>query len=330
MEKKKKQINISLLRLFSTIIIFVFHILLATSVNYAKGFFPFYFGVPIFLFISGYLYSNKDITNVKQFYKNNLIKILKPTLLFLFIYLLSVLIFSLINNINFFSLIININEFGQSYSPIGIGHLWFIIAIILCYFITPIIQKIYKSEKLTKNKKLLLYFFICMLDIISLSFASLIFLPFIIGFLFFKNKNKINNNKICLILIFIIFLLCLPLYFFVYKFNVTNIFLNLILKYIKEFFVVILGVNFSIIFLKIFENIKINKFFNKILNYSDKYSFLFYLCHHIFILGIFNIFNLTKYYWLNILLIFITTIISVIILELLNKLIFNNKRKNVT
>lgn len=320
MVNSKKLFNISLLRLLATLIIFSFHIMLATSTEIAKGYFPFYFAVPIFLFISGYLYANKDITNIKKFYKNSLLKILKPTILFLVIYLLIVSIYSLINQINFFSLIINVNEFGQSYSPIAIGHLWFIIAIILCYLITPIIQKIYKSEKLSKNKKRLLYLLICILDIISLSFASLIFLPYLIGFLFSKNKNKINNNKVCLILIFIIFILCIPLYFWVYKLNINN-YLSLILKYIKELFVVIFGVNFSILFLKIFENIKTTEFFNKILNLSDKYSFLFYICHHVLIFGIFNIFNITKIYWVNILIIFISTILLAFILNIFVKLL---------
>ena len=56
MEKNKKLLNISLLRLFAIISIICFHFLLSKSAVLANNYFPFYFGVSIFLFISGYLY----------------------------------------------------------------------------------------------------------------------------------------------------------------------------------------------------------------------------------------------------------------------------------
>ena len=70
MNTKEKYFNISLLRTMATIIIVVFHILLKTSPGDGRTYFPFYIGVPVFLFVSGFLYARKPITDIKQFYKN--------------------------------------------------------------------------------------------------------------------------------------------------------------------------------------------------------------------------------------------------------------------
>ena len=70
MQPKEKSFNISLLRTLSTIIIVVFHVTFALSPGEGKTYFPLYIGVPVFLFISGFLYANKKIDSVKKFYKN--------------------------------------------------------------------------------------------------------------------------------------------------------------------------------------------------------------------------------------------------------------------
>ena len=82
---KERFIVASVLRLISAILIFVFHYLL-TFTGYGKTFFPLYFAVQVFLFISGFLYGDKKIKSLKDFYLKNFVKILVPVIVVLIIF----------------------------------------------------------------------------------------------------------------------------------------------------------------------------------------------------------------------------------------------------
>ena len=141
----QKNYSLSLLRTFATIIIVVFHILLELSTGDGKTIFPFYIGVPIFLFLSAYLYSKKNVSNnASVFYKNNFVKIGVPTILFLAIYCFVLAIYSLCTKMPFGDLFIDFSGSGKQLS--SIGHLWYIPGILFCYLILPFLQNLFDKK----------------------------------------------------------------------------------------------------------------------------------------------------------------------------------------
>ena len=72
---------------------------------------------------------------------------------------------------------------------------------------------------------------------------------------------------------------------------------------------VLLGCSLFIMLYKSLNKIKLVTY-NGVLNFFDKYSYFIYLTHQIFILREFSIMNLTEFLWLNICIVFATSIIS--------------------
>ena len=133
-------VNISIIRLLSFLMIISCHILQGLGLEAA---FYLNIGVQIFFFVSGYLYAKKEIKDYKKFYKTRLIKILFP---------LSILVISLIiieklffnKTYSLIQMISNILGFGVFNGIIEvISNTWFVSYILICYIITPIIQKIF-------------------------------------------------------------------------------------------------------------------------------------------------------------------------------------------
>ena len=290
MEKvNKKFYNVSLLRMISTIIIVVFHILLELHVGEGKTWFPLYIGVPIFCFISGYLYSGKKIDDVKKFYKNNILKILLPAGVFLLICFSICGIYSISSNTSLISLFIDNTKNGNF--AFSIGHLWYIPAIIFCYLIVPFLHNIY-NKKLS-GKKLSLYLILfAILEIGCIALGTSVIIPFIAGFIVNKNKENINKNiKPVIIFSLLAFAgLCVG-YHFVFILNSTNTIINFLFHYVNEIYVGIMGTLVSMLFLLLTERIKFSSGMQKLLSKFDKLSFQIYFVHQIFIFGIFNVFN---------------------------------------
>lgn len=324
----KRLNNVSLLRAISFLFIFIFHILALISPYKGEYFFPFYFTIQTFLFLSAYLYSKKSITNVKSFYIKNFIKILVPlNIFFVFELILCLIVNHVVAN--------PFNWIGYlQTSPIALGHLWFIPHILVAYLILPLLQlafnKIHNKNKLAK----ILIPIILILEIIISCFIDLqiTLLPFFLGYLFGKKQEKLttSKNKINFaILNIILFLLFQILYFITRNILITN---NQLLAGLQICLINIssamLGVTFAIAFLILFEFL--NKFENiKILKFTDKYAFNIYFYHHIFLVGTLSLLFITPYIALNILLVVLSTVFSVVVMEIVNSKIvalFLNKK----
>lgn len=105
------------------------------------------FGVYLFLFISDFLYANKEINNYKQWYFSRLKKLLIPFYIFS---IPIIILYYCYNYINVLEIIkytfcmqgINfIAEFIPFSKIEPLGNLWFITIIILCYLIMIPIKK---------------------------------------------------------------------------------------------------------------------------------------------------------------------------------------------
>lgn len=183
--------NISLLRLVSTVSIFAFHVLIGvlSFAGGARRVFPLFFAVQIFLFISGYLYANKTITDVKNFYLKNFIKIFIPTLIYLGFYVIMALIRWNVWTGNNFTAIYRDISFS-------LGHLWFVPIIMLCYLLLPVMQM--AMTKGHKHQKLCIFMVILVGvgEIFNVCFLGLqvSFVPFFVGGILGKTRSQDFNS----------------------------------------------------------------------------------------------------------------------------------------
>ncbi len=205
---KTKWNNISLIRFISFLNIFVFHVLYFWT-DFAENYFPFWFAVQVFLFISGFLYSKKEIKDTKKFYLKNGLKIIIPVVVLLLLFYAAYLI----------AYLCGYNVYVREVNPNGclvsaLGHLWFIYAICGCYFITPFLNKMvnaYKQKDKNKFQNLLILILIfVMIDFISAQFGNQLSLTsFILGYLFryfYDGKFFQKNKKIIASISFVLFI----------------------------------------------------------------------------------------------------------------------------
>ena len=94
-------------------------------------------GVQLFLCISGFLYGYKNIENVTDFYNKRLKKILIPYYLVFVSFGIVEFIFDRVS----FSVKSFILGLVLCSEVNGAEHLWFIPTILMCYFITPLLQE---------------------------------------------------------------------------------------------------------------------------------------------------------------------------------------------
>ncbi len=318
--KKVHYSNISLIRLLATIFIITYHFLYYWT-DVAQTYFPFYFAVPIFLFISGFLYSKKQIKDVKKFYFKNYVKILVPVILFFAIYFTIFLIF----------FIFNIKLELIEVVPCGknayiFGHLWFIYAICLCYFFVPLIN-FFITNKTNKEKLILFISFIiliCLINIFLMAFCGScsMFIPFLIGY-FFKylyEKIGVKAKTALSILGLLVFILSSVFHYYLVNFIGNFKYFELV----KELTIVLMGVSFTVFLLISFEFLnKKDIKTQKLLNISDKYSFYLYIVHPIFMLGGLSAKKITNNIYLAFFLVIIFTIGFSVILEFLTQKICN-------
>lgn len=321
--QKEKMTNVSLIRFISTILIFVFHVLFATTLIYHQ-YFPFRFAVQIFLFISGFLYAGKIIKNLKEFYFKNFVKILVPVLVMLVIYFAVCGIVSLCGAADTIS-----QMFANSGLFTTLGHLWFVFAILLCYLLTPMIEYcarffVDREAGLKKNIAVCFFVLLCAFSVINIALgfigAQMVLLAYIAGYFFRKIYPKILNNKKLFIFISLLCFLIFSALFYVVS---NHILLSEELRFgIKEFLVFFIGVSFSVFLLLVLEFLnnrptKLDKF----LNHTDYYSYSFYLCHHVFLVGQGGLImiGLTSWLWLDVVLALVASLVFSIIVGMLSK-----------
>lgn len=238
-----KDYSISIIRLISMIMIISCHILQGLNNNFA---FWINTGVQLFFFVSGFLYGKKKISNIKEFYKKRMEKILFP---YIIVFIISLLLeFVLLKRQyslkKIFGCIIGFGGFTGNISILS--HTWFVSYILLCYILVPVLQILFKTNKFKKN---FMYFLIFMFFMqlfqeygivnIEISWIN----NFIIGYFYSKCCKTIKQDKTFVFFIFISFLLIIP-YAIIYQEKIPillpNIF-NLHAKIITNYGHVMLG-----------------------------------------------------------------------------------------
>ncbi|MDU5741519.1 MAG: acyltransferase family protein [Clostridium sp.] len=207
---KKIDFNISIIRVLSMLSIIGGHLLSMYGINH----FQFgAIGVEIFLFISGYLYSKKNISNIKEWIINRCTRLIVPywivlsgviVLRFCFKYevtLDAVAVFAL-----------NMQGVDKIFREIslpalrGMGQTWFLTVLILCYGIMLFLKKNEHVEKFIRKNIKVIFLFSVILQLLLSAIHIQIIRPlcFFYGYFWADSKLDVSKNKYIKLTIFMI------------------------------------------------------------------------------------------------------------------------------
>lgn len=308
----KKDYSISFVRFMAMIFIITCHIL-----QYYKNTLAWWFnvGVQVFLFVSGFLYANKNINSCKKFYIKEFIKILLPYYIYSTII---VLIYAVVGN-GFISFASVLKAVFLVDTIKGLEHLWFIRYIIICYLILPVLLLWLKNNTSKLIELLKLFSVIILFETISLITKNFIngtwINCFILGIYISRNINNKNLFRIilCLTIVFNMIQIYIK---YVSNIKLSGIY-NMMFNKFSNISHLLLAITLFFLFRYIYSRILKATNINKMLNWSDKNSYFIYITHHIYILGAYSVFNYINNPILATTIVLILTLISAYILRLL-------------
>lgn len=150
-EHGKYDYSIAITRIVGCAMIFLCHYVQITgnsTIAQSSQFFN--VGVFVFFLISGYLYGQKNIGrgNVLKWYGKRLVKILVPLYVVMIIIFLALYIENIkVMPMQYLIYALNLQGFWGEIS--GAAQLWFLTALMICYFITPLLQ--FMRDNINKN-----------------------------------------------------------------------------------------------------------------------------------------------------------------------------------
>lgn len=315
--KIKRDVSISLVRITAMLSIILCH---AFSENVKIAFLGQIFnaGVYTFLFLSGYLFGTKIIVNSKEWLKKRMIRIIIPMYVFL-AFLFIIRAFILKNGFEIDKYLIYFFDLQGFLGTVkGAGHLWFLTAIGICYLITPILNILkVKIKYMTKVQCLmcisslfLIQIFLSYIPIVTIGLYAGYILTYVVGY-FYSYLNLNNESKYKLIIYSVITICGMAVRLIVkIRFDNTVLYNSIIVFYSQ----LLLGVWLFLI-INYFKNIRVSKKAKKIIYYFDKLSFEMYIVHYMFFVGPFRVMGCTSSFVINLLIAFLLTYISAIILS---------------
>ena len=298
---------ITIVRVLSMLMIITCHILQGYNQPSA---FLFNIGVQIFFLLSGFLYGKIEITSIASFVKKHFIKVYIP---FILVVLCCAVIYTIFNiaDLSFRNIVpylFNIQGFvGDKID--GLNHLWFLSVLMICYFITPIAQRLLKY-----NSVLFIVLWI-LVGVVEFGFvhkmqsvAAWVML-YLLGMFWGKNENKWINTTL-LIISTILSLVLFSCFKIEYLFDPYMVRYSIGLHCILALWIMtVLYCMFSKLEIRI----------PKWLQCCNDISYEVYLVHHILILGPLSLLFLTPSKTINILLILIITfVLSYALNQLMN------------
>ncbi len=324
--------SISFVRLVATVFIIVCHIYQYFCVGLT---FWFNVAVQMFFFISGYLYGNRKIDDVISFYGKNFKKILVP-------YYLCVIIIGGMGLI-FKGDTCNLHDIGKllildaanNYMPLH--NLWFIAYILLCYLMTPFVNKFLDRIEEKKSYIMLLEVVLFTLGVYiffehyATFYKSLWIICYLVGIFYRRlseNYGKVQKYIFAVIVgLGAIFTKGVDIYLLKNPFILTTD--EMIGKSLKfhDFGHVLLGTFLCIFLSQVFRWIfkngeKTPRWIVTFLDLSDKYSYEIYLVHQVFILGAFSLYSVISSVWIATIGVIVGTIVAAIILHKLSEVVF--------
>ncbi len=294
MAQSKRNVSIQLIRIVAMMMIITDHLLYFVNfqgksiiVQISNS------GVMIFLFISGYLYGNRQINNWKNWFVNRLIRICIPVWIFVIIDLIiEQLLYGRFQIKYILIYLFNVQGFVNG-TPGGLP-LWFITLILICYLITPLLYKL-KKTKISRVVKVLIIALIIIIQIAlayitdigmvyghKLSWCIIAIGVYAIGF--FVGEKIVNDKQtirkdIVITLIAVATSVCVVI--MNKKIDNTILYNDVIMWY----GIIVVDLWIVTIFYRI-GNISWIKHCIAIVNYLDKISFEFYIVHYLIIMAV--------------------------------------------
>ena len=274
-------------------------------------------GVQVFFIISGFLYGNRTIDALVPWLKKRFAKILIPYYIFLTLVILGYLIVSpgRLGQSNIISSYFVVGKIK------GISHLWFVSYILFCYIITPYLAAIkdYLSNKTMLFAISSIVMIFCVYSILEILTKGY-FRPGMVGCYIFGYFTAVFVNRIgekTLKLCFLISLIPTVVSNFIYCHihYIEGVEMKGLLVHVTDYSHSFLGYSITLLLMIVFKNIKKNR----ILEYSDRYSYEIYLVHQLFILSPLTLLSFYQSRITNITITLITIFVSGIILRSMNK-----------
>ena len=170
MESKNRNYGLSIVRLLAMIMIIICHVL--QSQDYALRYY-FNAGVYVFLFLSGFLYGQKEISDIAGFFKKQFLKLYIPYILVLIVIVSVNIITGNATSVKeIASSVLCLQWYGTSVPRCG--HLWYVSCIIFCYALIPLLQYFAKSFTVVsvKNKWFIIATIVVILQLMN-SFGAM-------------------------------------------------------------------------------------------------------------------------------------------------------------
>lgn len=296
LKNKNIDVAITLLHVIGMLMIFLCHSMQAEKIYFLSEIFI--SGVPLFLFVAGYLAGKREINNVLKWWLGKAKRVLVPFAIFVIlmygIYEITGLtgvspfqwIFTLCNLQGLNYTYWRFNYFG---AVPGCGHLWFVTSLMFCYLLTPLMQKFKKiSLKTWQRAVLILAVLLVQLGLLFLGFQLSYIITFFFGYFIAGKEVRTDFLWFGFVTLLTALVCCARL---VLRTVIDGSFLyDRYLALISAAFIAV-WLFYAVYFLK--ANIpKLVEFLNcPTIIFTEKISFYFYITHYIFLTGPISVFG---------------------------------------
>lgn len=256
--------------------------------------------------------SKNKISSPLKFLKKRFFRVLKP---YYIVVVLSIILYMIIGQeitiLNVGTYMVALQGVTYTNTIDGLGHLWFVSLILLCYVITLLLNK-YRNS-MSEDKPLLFYVKLFTLLIVLQFIVNISSLrtyygawigAYMIGYMLASRyKMNIPNNVGNCIIGLTLVLLPIRLYFRYVAGIKTAVMNNFFNKYYIPWTHVLLGICIFVILYRLFSSIYKNREMNKMIKIISDRSYEIYLTHQIFILGPASLLFITPYLFVNLIII---------------------------
>jgi peptidoglycan/LPS O-acetylase OafA/YrhL len=297
-------------------------------------------GVPLFLFVSGYLTGKREVKKVGTWYLKKLQRIWIPLFVFVIIHF-TILEITKTKDVSFFQwifCIFNLQGFNytfwkfQLYGAVpGAGQLWFLTTLMFAYLLVPVMQEIGKIKLKPWQKRFVLpIVLLVQLGAFYLGIQMSYLITFFSGYFLAKRPEKLRGTKNYLFVTLLTVLITAARLVFRKVVDGTRFYDS----YVSLISAAVIGVwIFYTVFFLEEKMLKLMRIFNcGVVRFLESISFYVYLTHVMFVCDTFsflgNIGNKLLRYGVAMLLTFVTAILLWFVVEkIIFKIIGCKKRK---
>ncbi|WP_455585734.1 acyltransferase family protein [Bacteroides sp.] len=299
-------------------------------------------GVPLFLFLSGYLTGLKRTLLSVDWLKRKCLRILTPYYLILAVVFIVFLIIGkeefrplqwIVLSLNLHGLtnFLFLNDVSGYYSPLaqGLGHFWYVTIIMLCYLIIIAFSRLYDSSTRMKRHWIALGLLTVLVIQPILLFYNVhinCIVVFLFGWLNARNEFKVTTKRY--LILSLLMLASIVVRFILKHYIDDTIMYNKYCSVISSNFIGI-WIFYTLRYLYIKQEHLINRIASwRPVLFLESIIYEFFLIHHIFTKGEWSFFKIFDNTFIAATLVIVTTALLSIICKGCSKLV-NNKLENI-